>query len=701
MKKLKNILMAIVYIALCGFVFDARAQITCNVLPEKNSTTNVTGAFRIIATQVPSNVTRMTFPTWGASGGQDDLVWYQGVSLGNGTWYVDIDLARHKQNAPELGRFDTHVYATTDIGAEYLCGATTWNRELDSTPSCNSAAPSLSSTTELQGLLRIYAYGVVGAQSMTFPTWGDSGGQDDLVWYPGVNQGNGVWYADVDLSRHKPGNPEYGNFQTHVYVKNSNGVERLCAAVNWKREAQAAPSCSAVMPSSSVTLATSGNFRVYAQGVKNANSVKFPTWGSDGGQNDIVWYQGIYAGGETWYADVNLANHGAGKPEYGEFITHAHVTSSTGSTAICGAKWHRPQIIVFNASANTQADGWRDTRILPDGQLAMVPEIRSAFCNPKCPEGNARIGIAYTADLMDGYDSLSEQHVLDELNALVRSAKLNNFYFAIHANHEWVFKPSANPFGVPTQSWAEHTNWGEPLQRYWVGWGSPLPEIGLKPNFESIAVRTKVEKDIALISNFIKNNILADAEAKKLFLGVDFGWETDVGVAERPDNTALKIGYAALSNRKNPKNGNYFGPGNEPDDFESELGNVARDFVKFGVEKYLKHGIPRDYLFTHLVASAYDDTVRIKRTPLDAASAFGINLGVSSFGSSFALNRINNARTGAPWFIMETDPETALGAAVTNVDLPQPGIISIYSWADTMRPNLNNLTNRFNNLFGR
>lgn len=683
-------------------VGESAAQTSCTVSPSSPTTASTTGVLRVTAKNVPLNVVRMVFPTWGASGGQDDLVWYQGTNAGNGMWYADVDLARHKAGAPEFGRFDTHVYATTNTGVESLCGATTWVRESQVTPSCSSAAPALPSTSSTSGSFRIYAYGVSGAQSMSFPTWGDVGGGDDLVWYPGVSAGGGTWYADVDLSRHKPGNPEYGNFQTHVYVRSATGDERLCAAVTWQREQQAAPSCSVVAPSAPSTLAASGLFRVYAHGVRNAQSVKFPTWGSSGDQDDLVWYEGVSAGNGTWYADVNLANHKPGQPEYGEFNTHVHVTSGTGATAICGAKWHRPQVLVFRSSNNTQNDGWRDDRVLPDGQLAMVSEIRSAFCSPTCPAGRFRVGISYAVDLLDTPWPGQEQKVLQELSALVASAKANNFYFAIHANHEWVLRVGANPFGVPAADWAEYTNWNEPLNRFWVGWGSPIPEIGLKPNFESSAVRSKIRNDIALISSFIVNNIFTDPAAKALFLGVDFGWETDVGIAEKPDGTASRLGYAALARRINPANGQPFGPGNLPGDFEAELGNVARDFVKFGADEYVRNGVPRSLLFTHLVASEGDDVSRVKRTPLNAARLHGLNLGVSSFGGPFASNRINAERQGGAWTVAETDPHTALAFVNGGAGLPPPAVVTIFTWGDSVRAGNgfgNNVIPQFRTLF--
>jgi len=209
--------------------------------------------------------------------------------------------------------------------------------------SCTRAAPTAATTSSLTGTFRVYAYGVSNAASVIFPTWGASGGQNDLVWYTGVNAGNGTWYADINLANHNAGNPEYGQFNTHVYATTANGTSTLCAATTWSRVA-ATPTCTSAAPSSATTTKTSGTFRVYAYGVANAASMLFPTWGEDGGQNDLVWYPGVNAGNGTWFADVNLANHKTGNPEYGKFNTHVYVTPASGSSTLCAATtWSRAQ----------------------------------------------------------------------------------------------------------------------------------------------------------------------------------------------------------------------------------------------------------------------------------------------------------------------------------------------------------------------
>lgn len=153
--------------------------------------------------------------------------------------------------APELGAwvFDTQLGSTPVYfirAGTYVFrlreGATSAGAVLASLtvtgvtpPSCTAVAPSAASTPNVNGSFRVFAYGVSGSDSVVFPTWGNVGGQDDLIWYPGVNAGGGTWYADVDLGAHKAGNPEYGTFNTHVYLSNASFSGIACGGTTWTR----------------------------------------------------------------------------------------------------------------------------------------------------------------------------------------------------------------------------------------------------------------------------------------------------------------------------------------------------------------------------------------------------------------------------------------------------------------------------------
>lgn len=201
-------------------------------------------------------------------------------------------------------------------------------------------------TTTLQtsGLYRIYAYNIGNPASVFFPTWAETNNQGDLAWYPGVNAGNGIWYADINLAMHNQNNPLYGNFITHVYTRDAQGTLTLCGTTTWQRRQATGPaSCNSLRTNTANTnevKTSNGYLRIYANGVTNAAGMLFPTWSQMGGQDDIVWYRGTYDrtesdGTETWHADINLELHKANNPQYGEFLTHAYVENPNGALALC------------------------------------------------------------------------------------------------------------------------------------------------------------------------------------------------------------------------------------------------------------------------------------------------------------------------------------------------------------------------------
>jgi hypothetical protein len=105
-----------------------------------------------------------------------------------------------------------------------------------SPPACVSSAPQASITNATSGTFYAYAYGVTNADAVFFPTWGEANGQDDIVWYPGTNLGNGNWRASIDLANHKFGNAEYGTMNVHIYMSGNGYWPVWCGTANFTRD---------------------------------------------------------------------------------------------------------------------------------------------------------------------------------------------------------------------------------------------------------------------------------------------------------------------------------------------------------------------------------------------------------------------------------------------------------------------------------
>lgn len=212
-----------------GPTFDQRGTWNVGSFPSASSAgpaefniTATTGTINVYAYGV-QNATAVRFPTWSLANGQDDLIWYEGVNLGNGTWKATVNLASH----PGLGQIAVSVYlynGSTEVGLTTLSffrQSPSWPAPVaGGIPTGGSGAPAGFTLGATSGTLDFYAFGVQNATAVFFPAWSVVNGQDDLVWYPGTNLGNGTWKGTVNLATH-PGN---GQIVVNVWMVNGATV---------------------------------------------------------------------------------------------------------------------------------------------------------------------------------------------------------------------------------------------------------------------------------------------------------------------------------------------------------------------------------------------------------------------------------------------------------------------------------------------
>ncbi|MEK7190457.1 MAG: GBS Bsp-like repeat-containing protein, partial [Patescibacteria group bacterium] len=168
--------------------------------------------------------------------------------------------------------------------------------------------------------------------------WGDFSGNGSTGWN---------WY--LPAGGYRPYVPAIGGYNgpfydpSGDYVWIGNGHYQLFT-VRFDR----IPSCSYAGPDGDTTTATSGSRRTYAYGVsRSAIAMYFPTWSGVSGQDDLVWYPGTNAGGGTWYADINLANH----PGLGDIIVVTYMYNTTWSPTFCDTS-------IFTRVVNGGWSGW-------------------------------------------------------------------------------------------------------------------------------------------------------------------------------------------------------------------------------------------------------------------------------------------------------------------------------------------------------
>lgn len=172
---------------------------------------NVTTTGYRVSCTVSDNagIAKVEFPTWTSNNGQDDLVWSQGTISGS-TAYYDVKISEHNN---ETGLYNTHIYAEDTAGNRISVAADA----VDLTP--DAVVPVISNAK----ITNVDCFGFditctvtdnKGISKVQFPTWTESGGQDDLVWHDATVSG-GVAKFHVDISMH--GN-EAGAYNVHLYA---------------------------------------------------------------------------------------------------------------------------------------------------------------------------------------------------------------------------------------------------------------------------------------------------------------------------------------------------------------------------------------------------------------------------------------------------------------------------------------------------
>src|SRR3989344_2100145 len=285
---------------IAGGSTSATATVTVGAAPPSCSSATPDGdtvysnsTRRVYANGV-SNTTSILFPTWSDPGGQNDLIWYPGTYDGRGTWYADIPMSNHG-----TGTMNTHVYLFNSNYSNVWCDTANFTSIAPLSVSISASPTSI-------------AYN--GSSTIT---WASTSASSCSVSPSGWTGTSGSQNAGALTSN-------------RTYTVSCNGIAGgSTSATATVTVGAAPPSCSSATPDGD-TVYSNSTRRVYANGVSNTTSILFPTWSDPGGQNDLIWYPGTNAGGGTWYADINVSNHGTGTMN-----THVYLFNSNYSNVWC------------------------------------------------------------------------------------------------------------------------------------------------------------------------------------------------------------------------------------------------------------------------------------------------------------------------------------------------------------------------------
>lgn len=265
------------------------------------------------------------FPTWTNARGQDDMKWYQGkYDNKTDTWYADIEVKNHIDG----GLTQTHVWATTATGMRFVTNAT-FNI---SKPILTDKVIDMSQAENGQFQLTLTVNEPETIEKVRIPLWTNHKGQDDIKWYTAVRQADGTFTLTVDTKNH---NYETGQYVIHAYIYGKNGLSSVYSVSDNLQvpKFKLHPKNLKVEPSPD----SSFLYRISVELEPNSRvkKVRFPTWTSVMGQDDIQWYNASYdTADKIWYADIDLRkSHWNGT----ELITHAYAEVDQEGLMVLGS----------------------------------------------------------------------------------------------------------------------------------------------------------------------------------------------------------------------------------------------------------------------------------------------------------------------------------------------------------------------------
>ncbi|MBX9181819.1 YSIRK-type signal peptide-containing protein [Paeniclostridium sordellii] len=346
-----------------------------------------------------NGISRVKVPIWTDKGGQDDIIWYDATKQSDGNYKVSINIDKHKG---ERGTYNIHLYyiesngkvrgvsgtKTTVVAPSSAResipsqGVYTFKKEVEVKNSPTMTAkteftfargerirydkvldadhhqwisyvsysgtrryiPIATLTNEeapkpvqVTGTIHIenktsQGFDVVvtnvsstkGVKTVKLPIWSSQGGQDDVIWYDAVKQTDGTYKLNVDIRRHKNNRGEYN---IHMYYIQSDGSLQGVTGTTTKVEE---PKYS-VTGTIHIENKTSQGFDVVVTNVsstKGVKTVKLPVWSSQGGQDDVIWYDAIKQTDGTYKLSVDIRRH---KNNRGEYNIHMYYVQSDGS----------------------------------------------------------------------------------------------------------------------------------------------------------------------------------------------------------------------------------------------------------------------------------------------------------------------------------------------------------------------------------
>ncbi len=257
-----------------------------------------------------AGISQVKFASWTDLNGKDDIAWAT-VTQSGSTYTITVKTEDHNL---EAGKYWTYIYAYDAQGNMTSYAA---SKTLDYELAIYDVK--ITNITADGYTVSCKADGGSGVGHVKFPTWTAYNGNDDVVWVRATRSGHTFTYR-VNIKDH---NYAGGKYITYVYVYNADAKVILKQATSGVQMAS-----SMVIYNAKITDISSTGFTVSCQvrGGNGVSYVKFPTWTSKNGQDDLIWYKASRSG-NTFTYKVKTSSHGNAT---GTYITHIYAYDYDG-----------------------------------------------------------------------------------------------------------------------------------------------------------------------------------------------------------------------------------------------------------------------------------------------------------------------------------------------------------------------------------
>ena len=249
------------------------------------------------------------FGVWSLKDGQDDLKWYTAKKSSDGSWRYTVDLTKH--NTAGMYRINVHV----DNGTKSVASGRNYVKTARGPLYQTSAVVSddcqtMTITLQDSGL----------CSAVSFAVWSADGGQNDLRWYTGQKDKDGLWTATVDLKRHESA----GMYYIHVYSGTGSSRKQVDDTTVNVAFAVSGPVLEAQVSADCTTIT------LMLKKAPDCERIWAPVWSEKNGQDDLCWYELRKISGDTWMGSVDLRQHGSA----GNYFIHIYGGTTAPETVL-------------------------------------------------------------------------------------------------------------------------------------------------------------------------------------------------------------------------------------------------------------------------------------------------------------------------------------------------------------------------------